>query len=126
MAATVLYPFSVSLEESGERHLYASTSGRFPPKDGNVEVPATQKEGGPMKGSDGTIGSGAYLVGKHGEFKANEGVLKEFRDSSVRGVSDPLIPFFCSWTGRMQRHESRHQHWVNLFSTSDMIMMNLG
>ena len=87
MAAGLLTPWAVPIEESGERHLYISTNGRYKGKDGSIVVPATQKEGGPMKGSDGTIGSGAYLVGKYGEFRANEGVLKDLRDRSARGVS---------------------------------------
>ena len=39
-----------------------------------------------MKGSDGKIGSGGYLVGEQGDFKAKEAVLKTLRDDSVRGL----------------------------------------
>ena len=93
MAGGLLTPWAVPIEESGERHLYISTNGKYPGKDGSKAIPATQKEGGPMKGSDGTTGSGSYLVGKSGEFRANESVLKELRDKSVRGVSFPLSLF---------------------------------
>ena len=91
--AGLLTPWAVPLEESGERHLYIATNGRYPSRDGSNAIPATQKEGGPMKGSDGTNGSGAYLVGKDGEFRANEAVLKELRDKSVRGVSNLVLMF---------------------------------
>ena len=99
MAAGLLTPWGVPITESGERHLYIATNGRYPAKDGSSAIPATQKEGGPIKGSDGTIGSGAYLVGRFGEFRANEGVLKELRDRSVRGVSSLFLHLISIFAG---------------------------
>lgn len=74
---TLLSPFTVDVTESGERHLYAATSGVFPAKesDGGVEIGAEQVR----KGSDGEIGSGAYLIGWTGEVRANEKAMTELR-----------------------------------------------
>ena len=73
LALTVLSRWTVGIEESGERHLYAATSSAYPPKGGEkggIEV---------KKGSAGEIGSGAYLIGSDGDVRANEKVLKELR-----------------------------------------------
>lgn len=51
----ILSPFLVPIQESGERHLFAATSGRFPP-----EVDGEGKEGDVAIGSDGNKGSGCY------------------------------------------------------------------
>ncbi|CAD6584834.1 MAG: hypothetical protein ASARMPREDX12_001764 [Alectoria sarmentosa] len=78
LALTVFSRWTVGIEESGERHLYAATSAAYPPKGGEkggVEV----GDGKVKKGSAGEIGSGAYLIGSDGEFRANEKVLKELR-----------------------------------------------
>ena len=78
LALTIFSRWTVGIEESGERHLYAATSASYPPKNGEkggVEV----GDGNVMKGSAGEIGSGAYLIGSDGEVRANEKVLKEMR-----------------------------------------------
>lgn len=78
LALTILSPMRVGIDESGERHLYAATSAAYPPKDGEkggVDI----GDGKVKKGSTGEVGSGAYLLGSDGEFRANEKVLKELR-----------------------------------------------
>jgi len=82
LAFTLLSPLTVGIQESGERHLYAATSAAFPPKNGGkggVEVESDKF----MKGSGGEVGSGAYLIGWRGEFRGNEKVLRELRDSGA-------------------------------------------
>jgi len=64
--------------ESGERHLYAATSARYPPKSGS-EAGVDAGGEGVLKGSAGETGSGAYLVGSWNDFRANEKVLEELR-----------------------------------------------
>ena len=79
----VASPWTVGIDESGERHLFAATSAAYPPKageKGGVEV----GDGKVKKGSAGEIGSGAYLVGADGEVRANEKVLKELRGQDAR------------------------------------------
>ncbi|GES63341.1 hypothetical protein ATEIFO6365_0007002800 [Aspergillus terreus] len=58
----LLSPFMVPIEESGERHLFAATSGRYPPK-----AEGQGMEGDVAVGSDGTKGSGCYWVSWDGE-----------------------------------------------------------
>ncbi|PKY07522.1 hypothetical protein P168DRAFT_287998 [Aspergillus campestris IBT 28561] len=68
----LLRPFMVPLEESGERHLFAATSGRYPPKaeGGDVEEDVAV-------GSDGTKGNGCYWVSWDGEpFPPNKRIEK--------------------------------------------------
>ena len=78
VAATVFARWMIGIEESGERHLYAATSAAYPPESGEkrgVEI----GNGKVLAGSAGETGSGAYLIGADGEFRANEKVLKEMR-----------------------------------------------
>lgn len=60
----LLRPFMVPLEESGERHLFAATSGRFPPR---AEGAGSRPGGEVAVGSDGDRGSGCYWVSWDGE-----------------------------------------------------------
>lgn len=75
-------PWMVPINESGERHLYAATSARYPPKNGNGAGVDAGSEA-VMKGSAGDIGSGAYLIGSTNDFRANEKVLKMLRDKDA-------------------------------------------
>ena len=78
VATTVLKPWSLSIDESGERHLYLSTSNIYPAADGNGQ--GVELGGEKVKaGSDGGIGSGAYLIGERGEVRANVKALDELR-----------------------------------------------
>ncbi len=84
LALTVFSRWMIGIEESGERHLFAATSGAYPPKGGEkggVEV----GEGEVKKGSAGEVGSGAYLIGSDGEVRANEKVLRELRSKDAGG-----------------------------------------
>ena len=68
----LLKPFMVPLEESGERHLFAATNGRYPPKAKGWDV-----EGDVVVGSAGTKGSGCYWVSWDGEpFPLNRKIQK--------------------------------------------------
>lgn len=69
LATALLKPIMVPLEESGERHLFAATSGRYPPKG----VGEGRDGDGVVVGSDGVRGSGCYWVNWDGEvFPANK------------------------------------------------------
>ena len=79
---TIFSPMMVGIEESGERHLYAATSAAYPASAG--EESGVDVGGGEVKkGSTGEVGSGAYLIGSDGEFRANEKVLKELRNKDA-------------------------------------------
>ena len=82
LAYMLLSPWRVDIQESGERHLYAATSAAYPAKsgiEGGVDVGNEEI----TKGTAGEIGSGAYLIGSNGEFRANEKALKELRNKGA-------------------------------------------
>ncbi len=79
---TLLSAFMVPIQESGERHLFAATSGRFPPK-----AEGEGMEGDVVVGSDGTKGSGCYWVSWDGEvFPANKKLEKTRGAGAVEKV----------------------------------------
>ncbi|KAJ6017357.1 hypothetical protein N7451_000736 [Penicillium sp. IBT 35674x] len=68
-------PWMVPLDESGERHLYASTSPQYSPQasgDGDVAI-----------GADGKTGSGAYLLSWDGSITGNKKVLEAARQNET-------------------------------------------
>lgn len=76
----LLSPFLVPIEESGERHLFAATSPRFPPKDG-------VQEGDVAVGSNGAKGSGGYWLNWNGEsFPPNKKLEKTRAGDAVEKV----------------------------------------
>ncbi|PGH15520.1 hypothetical protein AJ80_05537 [Polytolypa hystricis UAMH7299] len=84
--AAVLKPllraFMVPIQESGERHLFAATSGRYPPK-----AEGEGMEGDVAVGSDGTKGSGSYWVSWDGEvFPENKKLGKTREEGAVEKV----------------------------------------
>lgn len=74
----LLRPFMVPLEESGERHLFVATSGRYPPK-----AEGENMEGDVAVGSDGTKGSGCYWVSWDGEVFPPNKKLERTRGQSA-------------------------------------------
>lgn len=69
-------PWMVPLDESGNRHLYAATSPRFPPRAANGVADAAP-------GADGVKGSGAYLLHWDGSTVANLKGLQEYRKNGT-------------------------------------------
>jgi NAD(P)-dependent dehydrogenase (short-subunit alcohol dehydrogenase family) len=64
----LMYPFSVDIEESGQRHLFHATSERYPHSMAKNSDVTTAHDGGRIAmGSDGVFGSGAYLMNWKGE-----------------------------------------------------------
>lgn len=79
----LLSAFMVPVQESGERHLFAATSARFPPKAEGAEG----MEGDVAVGSDGTRRSGCYWVSWDGEvFPANAKLEKTRAQGAVEKV----------------------------------------
>lgn len=103
LALSVFSRWTIGIEESGERHLFAATSAAYPPSDGQkcgVEV----GDGGVKKGSAGAIGSGAYLIGTDGE---------------VRYVYFPVNPFYL--VANMSYSNGSPPHlFPSLFSSSHL------
>lgn len=75
-----MYPFSVNLEESGERHLFHATSGQYPVKaTERADATAARDSERVAMGSDGVIGSGAYLMNWKGETSAAAKKMQKLR-----------------------------------------------
>ena len=71
-------------EESGERHLWAATSGKFRAREERADGAGKGEEEEVTEGSDGERGSGAYLIGPKGERTGKEDVLQEMRALGAR------------------------------------------
>lgn len=75
VAQTVLSPMAVSPGESGERNLFHGSASMFAPKASAGADAAV--------GSDGTKGSGAYLLNWNGKKVGNEKVLNALRERQM-------------------------------------------
>jgi hypothetical protein len=88
IATPLLYPFFVSADETGARQLYISTTSTFPPAkpvdgeplSGGVPSP---KGLSVSRGSNGKVGSGAYIVNWNGDITGKEKILSDYRDKGV-------------------------------------------
>ncbi|CAF9932948.1 MAG: hypothetical protein HETSPECPRED_008497 [Heterodermia speciosa] len=78
----VARPWMTSIEESGERHLFAATSRRYVSRDGQEHGVGFGK-GDSGKGTGGELGSGAYLIGSTGEQRGNEKALEQLRSKGA-------------------------------------------
>lgn len=63
---------SVSIEESGERHLYLATSAKFPPKEGERTAVRLGDGVEVALGTTGEMGTGVYSVGEDCESASKE------------------------------------------------------
>jgi hypothetical protein len=98
--SSALSAWTVPLEESGERHLYAATNGAYPPvgRQGPVGVHAAT-------GADGVTGSGAYLLHWDGSTpNKKENLLREYRLSGVEDqVWEHMLEVFDKVCGQEDR-----------------------
>lgn len=86
-------PFAVGFQESGERHLYAATSGAYPPK-------AKTNESA-VSGTDGVKGSGAYRLNWDGGVIKKSNVLEEYRTQGVgKKIWDHTLEVFDKVCGK--------------------------
>lgn len=86
LAVKVLYavmtPWILDVKESGERHYFQMTNKCYPAANGGVGI--EMPEGvSVMKGSNGKIGSGAYLLDWDGKATGDEEILKKYRDQNM-------------------------------------------
>ncbi|KAG9595971.1 NAD(P)-binding protein, partial [Aureobasidium melanogenum] len=76
----LMYPFSVNINESGQRHLFHATSDHYPAKELNSPGEAATRDGRKAAvGSDGALGSGAYLMNWKGETFAASKKMQSLR-----------------------------------------------
>jgi len=83
-----LKPFMVRAEEIGARQLFMATSGIYPPaKPFEGSFPATGftlPDGvGVVKGANGRIGSGGYILDWNGEVTGDEKILSHYRSKGI-------------------------------------------
>ncbi|KAL9594656.1 MAG: hypothetical protein Q9219_006917 [cf. Caloplaca sp. 3 TL-2023] len=79
LALPVMRVLTISLDESGQRHLFHATSARYPPAEGSEKGVTMPRGLGTVEGSDGKVGSGCYLLGPKGETLGDKKLLEEFR-----------------------------------------------
>lgn len=83
----LMYPFSVNIDESGQRHLFHSTSPRYPAN--KLHAPSEPQGTATLDslhvavGSHGTVGSGAYLMDWKGETSAAGKKMQRLREQGV-------------------------------------------
>ncbi|KAL4928627.1 uncharacterized protein BDV17DRAFT_291552 [Aspergillus undulatus] len=81
----MMWPFSVGLKESGERHLFHLASSMYPARnggDGGVQD-GREGEGEVANGLDGVKGSGAYLINWRGGIRPSSKILDEYREQGI-------------------------------------------
>ncbi|WPH04794.1 putative short-chain dehydrogenases/reductase [Acrodontium crateriforme] len=94
----MMWPFSVNLEESGQRHLFHSTSARYPANNATIAQGTPVPEGIQLAmGSNGTLGSGAYLMNWKGETSAAGKKMQRLRE---RGFAQKIWEHTTSLTDR--------------------------
>ncbi|KAL5339031.1 hypothetical protein BJX70DRAFT_364824 [Aspergillus crustosus] len=80
----LMWPFSVNLTESGERHLFHLSSARYPAMKqggtGGVPLEAGEEV---AKGITGGPGSGAYLLNWKGDVRSSAKILEQYRKEGV-------------------------------------------
>jgi hypothetical protein len=94
--SVLLKPFMVPLEESGERHLFAATSGKFPGAAEGIQQEDTGGDPGDVApGSDGRPGSGCYWVNWDGEVFPEHASIKQKRaEGAVERVVEHTAEVF--------------------------------
>jgi hypothetical protein len=90
-------PWEIPFEESGERHLFAATSTRFPPRADR------DKYLGVAEGSDGGVGSGFYRVASDGSTYKPSKIMEQYRAEGVRSmIWDHTLNIFAQVRGGQQ------------------------
>lgn len=103
VAGPLLAPWTVGLDETGERHLYMATSNRYPPLGVPSEFScgASAEKNDVAEGSNGDRGSGAYLLNWDGRVqKHNADLLEEYRQ---RGTTEMI------WKHTMDVFDNRNK-----------------
>jgi hypothetical protein len=88
MLMPLMRPFTVGADETGARQLFIATSGLYPPAKpvGSSALSAglaVPKGLSVLKGADGKVGSGGYLVSWNGEITGNQSILKPYHEKGV-------------------------------------------
>ncbi|PLB33157.1 uncharacterized protein BDW47DRAFT_121455 [Aspergillus candidus] len=79
----LMWPFSVNLRESGDRHLFHLSSARYPAKQGHLSQGVVLDTGDVATGTKGETGSGAYLLNWKGEVRPSTKVMAQYREQGI-------------------------------------------
>ncbi|KAL2839675.1 hypothetical protein BJX68DRAFT_247481 [Aspergillus pseudodeflectus] len=78
----LMWPFSVGVQECGERHLFHLSSGAYPAK--GAERAGELVDGQQVaRGVDGSVGSGAYLLNWKGDVRSSAKILEQYRQDGT-------------------------------------------
>jgi hypothetical protein len=87
VVSPIFKPLFNPIDETGQRQLFIATSGLYPPADSTQITPNTFSTGIPISkgstvsvGSNGKVGSGAYLVNWDGNITGNQSLLSQYRE----------------------------------------------
>jgi hypothetical protein len=89
IATPLFTPFFVGKEETGARQLFIATSGIYPPLKTGMSFSSGMKRPKAMEvamGTDGVVGSGAYLANWTGVPAARKKIFGEYMEKGVSGV----------------------------------------
>ncbi|KAI6812326.1 hypothetical protein KC342_g17314 [Hortaea werneckii] len=90
----VMTPWILNMKESGERHFFQMTNKCYPAARGSVSIESPE-DFSIMKGSNGEIGSGAYLLDWDSKPAGDESVLRKYRElGMLQKVWDHTIAIF--------------------------------
>ncbi|KAE8375464.1 hypothetical protein BDV26DRAFT_283453 [Aspergillus bertholletiae] len=78
-----MWPFSVNLNESGERHLFHLSSARYPAKQSSATQGVPLEMGDVATGTTGETGSGAYLLNWKGDVRPSREILAQYREQGM-------------------------------------------
>ncbi|KAF1817011.1 hypothetical protein P152DRAFT_453624 [Eremomyces bilateralis CBS 781.70] len=85
---------TLSIKETGERHVWLGTSAKFPPSNAvGFQGVQEDKKTEPATGVDGKAGSGAYMIDWDGS-EANEGTKTLIANYIVDGMMDKVWEYF--------------------------------
>lgn len=103
----VMTPWILNVQESGERHLFQMTSQCYPSKKGGVGIPVPEGMS-PIRGMDGTPGSGAYLLDWDGKSTGDERVLGKYREMGLGGkIWDHTMQIFTNAENKLRKDSKR-------------------
>lgn len=103
----VMTPWILNVQESGERHLFQMTSACYPSQRGSVGVPVPEGLSA-MRGTDGTPGSGAYLLDWDGKATGDEDVLGKYRSMGLgKTIWDHTMKVFTLAEQKMRKATKR-------------------
>ncbi|KAK5111078.1 hypothetical protein LTR85_012272 [Meristemomyces frigidus] len=103
----VMTPWILNVEESGERHFFQMTNKCYPAAEGAVGIDPPEGVS-VVRGSNGEIGSGAYLLNWDGKAAGDESSLRKYRELGMtQRVWEHTMEVFEQAERRMRKEAKR-------------------